>query len=664
MNNFELARDYFLDGCGFLEAEDFSQAENKFIKSLGLIPDRVSTLTNLSAAQLKLKKYSEARATAQKAISVESDNSEAYLNLGLIELDLKNFESAIKFFDKALSLNPDYAEAYSNKGATLNELKRYDEAIVHYDKAISLKPDYHKAWSNKGATLNELKRFDKAIIHYDKALSLKPNYYVAWSNKGDTLHELKRFYEAIAHYDKALTLKPDIDWVSGDLLHTKMKICSWSGLSESLEDISKKVVANRKVISPFSLLALNDDALLLKKSSEIYIQSSYPFNPVLEPILKRPQSQKIRIAYFSPDFRNHPVSFLTSELFEIHDRGRFEIFAFSLQRVFIGDETNLRLRKGFDRFIDVDELTDREIAQLARELEIDIAIDLAGPTKHSRTGIFSYRAAPIQVNWLGYPGTIGADYIDYIVADKIIIPETHQQFYNEKIVYLPNTYMVDDSKRIASTRVFTRVECGLPQNTFIFCCFNNDYKFNPQVLDSWSRILLAAKKSVIWIPENNEYFRANITIEFNKRGIDSMRVVFAPRVDLMADHLARYTLADLFLDTHPYNAHTTAVDSLKAGIPVITLKGQSFSSRVAASLLNAVGLPEFITSTQEEYEALAIELATNPNKLTEIKLRLGNNCLTTPLFNTPSFTRNLEAAYIKMHERFQADLEPDHIVIT
>jgi protein O-GlcNAc transferase len=664
MNNFELARHYFLDGCGFLEAEDFSQAENKFIKSLGLIPDRVSTLTNLSAAQLKLKKYSEARATAQKVISVESDNSEAYLNLGLIELDLKNFESAIKFFDKALSLKPDYAEAYSNKGATLNELKRYDEAIVHYDKAISLKPDYHKAWSNKGATLEKLKRFDKAIIHYDKALSLKPNYYVAWSNKGDTLHELKRFYEAIAHYEKALTLKPDIDWVSGDLLHTKMKICSWSGLSESLEDISKKVVANRKVIQPFSLLALNDDALLLKKSSEIYIQSSYPFNPVLEPILKRPQTQKIRIAYFSPDFRNHPVSFLTSELFEIHDRGRFEIFAFSLQREFIGDETNLRLRKGFDRFIDVDELTDREIAQLARELEIDIAIDLAGLTKHSRTGIFSYRAAPIQVNWLGYPGTIGADYIDYIVADKIIIPETHQQFYNEKIVYLPNTYMVDDSKRIASTRVFTRVECRLPQNTFIFCCFNNDYKFNPQVLDSWSRILLAAKKSVIWIPENNEYFRANITIEFNKRGIDSMRVVFAPRVDLMADHLARYTLANLFLDTHPYNAHTTAVDSLKAGIPVITLKGQSFSSRVAASLLNAVGLPELITSTQEEYEALAIELATNPNKLTEIKLRLGKNYLTTPLFNTPSFTRNLEAAYIKMYERFQADLEPDHIVIT
>jgi predicted O-linked N-acetylglucosamine transferase (SPINDLY family) len=478
-----------------------------------------------------------------------------------------------------------------------------------------------------------------------------------------TLHELKRYDEAIAHYDKALSLKPDIDWVSGDLLHTKMKICSWSDLAEALEDISKKVVANEKVVNPFSLLALNDDALLHKKCSEIYVQSRYPFNPVLGPILKRPQSQKISIAYFSPDFRNHPVSFLTSELFEIHDRGRFEVFAFSLQKVLIGDETNLRLRKGFDRFIDVDDMSDREIAQLARDLEIDIAIDLAGPTQYSRTGIFSYRAAPIQVNWLGYPGTIGADFIDYIVADKIIIPEAHQQFYNEKIVCLPNIYMVDDSRRTASTRAFTREECRLPQNAFVFCCFNNDYKFNPQVLDSWSRILLAAKNSVIWISENNEYFRANITIEFEKRGIDSMRVVFAPRVDLMADHLARYTLADLFLDTHPYNAHTTAVDSLKAGIPVITLKGQSFPSRVAASLLNAVGLPELITSTQEEYEALAIELAMNTKKLADIKLKLANNCLTAPLFDTPLFTKNLEAAYIKMVERYRVDSQPDHITI-
>jgi predicted O-linked N-acetylglucosamine transferase (SPINDLY family) len=249
------------------------------------------------------------------------------------------------------------------------------------------------------------------------------------------------------------------------------------------------------------------------------------------------------------------------------------------------------------------------------------------------------------------------------VADKIIIPEPHQQFYAEKVVYLPNTYMVDDSKRIPSTRVFTREEFGLPQNAFVFCCFNNDYKFNPQVLDNWSRILLAAKNSVIWISENNEYFRANIATEFESRGIDSSRIIFAQRVEIMADHLSRYALADLFLDTRPYNAHTTALDSLKAGVPVLTLMGQSFPSRVAASLLNAIGLPELITNTQEEYEALAIELAMNPQKLADIKLRLVRNRLTAPLFDTPLFTKNLEAAYIKMMERYQVDSQPDHIII-
>jgi predicted O-linked N-acetylglucosamine transferase (SPINDLY family) len=308
-------------------------------------------------------------------------------------------------------------------------------------------------------------------------------------------------------------------------------------------------------------------------------------------------------------------------------------------------------------------MSDPDIAQLARELEIDIAIDLAGPTQYSRTGIFSYRAAPIQVNWLGYAGTIGVEYIDYIVADKIIIPEPHQQFYAEKVVYLPNTYMVDDSKRIPSTRVFRREEFGLPQNAFVFCCFNNDYKFNPQVLDSWSRILLAAKNSVIWISENNKYFKANLVTEFQSRGIDSDRIIFAQRVEMMADHLSRYALADLFLDTHPYNAHTTALDSLKAGVPVLTLMGQSFPSRVAASLLNAIGLPELITNTQEEYEALAIELAMNPQKLTDIKLKLVRNRLTAPLFDTPLFTKNLESAYLKMVERYRADLDADHLLV-
>lgn len=644
-----------------LRNSNLESAEQYLKQAIQLDKKNYHVFRLLGVVFAQRKQYLKALEYLKKSIDIFPKNALAFSNLGNVYLELKDYENALIAYEKSIKIDPVYEEAWSNKGNLLRKLKAYDEALAHHDKALSLNPEYAEAWSNKGNTLNELKRNEEALSHYECAISLNPYYAEAWSNKGSVLHELKRYDEAIAHYNRALSLKPNIDWVSGDLLHTKMKICSWSGLTEALEDISKKVVADERVINPFPLLALNDDAPLHKKCSEIFTQSRYQSNPVLGPILKRPKSKKIRIAYFSPDYRNHPVSLLTSELFEVHDRDRFEVFGFSLQKAPIGDETNLRLRRGFDRFIDVDEMSDREIAQLARELEIDIAIDLAGLTQHSRTGIFSYRAAPIQVNWLGYPGTIGADFNDYIIADEIIIPESHQQFYAEKIVYLPNTYMVDDSKRTASTRVFTREEFGLPKNMIVFCCFNNDYKFNPQVLDGWSRILLAAKNSVIWISENNEYFRANILNEFESRGVDPDRIIFAQRVEMMADHLSRYALVDLFLDTHPYNAHTTALDSLKAGIPVLTLMGQSFASRVAASLLNAISLPELITITQEQYETLAIELALNPQKLADIKLKLANNRMTTPLFDTPLFAKNIEAAYIKMIERYWADLLPDNI---
>ena len=611
----------------------------------------------------RVENFDEADSILKGLLQNDINNSEAIFELGITYAEANKISEAIIIFNCLHYLNIRDQKISYNLGFLYALRGDFESARQSFDRAIESNPGDLDALVNYGSILHELKRFDEALAYYDKVLCLQSDYEKALYNKGNTLHKLKRYDEAIAHYDKALSLKADIDWVYGNLVHTQMKICSWSGLVDDSNNISKKVWAKEKVATPFSLLAMNDDALLHKKCSEIFAQDKYTVNSALGPISKRANNKKIRIAYFSPDFRSHPVSFLTSELFEIHNRGSFEVFAFSLQKSPIEDETNLHLRHSFDRFIDVEKMSDSEIAQLARELEVDIAIDLAGLTQYSRTGIFSYRAAPIQVNWLGYAGTIGADFIDYIVADKTIIPESHHQFYTEKVMYLPDTYMVDDSKRIPSSRVFIRKECGLPDNAFVFCCFNNDYKFNPQVLDGWSRILLAVDNSVLWISENNEHFKANIATEFEMRGIDSNRIIFAQRVELMADHLARSSLADLFLDTHPYNAHTTALDSLKTSVPVLTLMGQSFASRVAASLLNAIDLPELITNTQEEYEALAIELAMNPKKLADIKLRLTNNRVSTPLFNTPLFTKNLEAAYIKMMERYQADLKPDHISI-
>jgi predicted O-linked N-acetylglucosamine transferase (SPINDLY family) len=317
--------------------------------------------------------------------------------------------------------------------------------------------------------------------------------------------------------------------------------------------------------------------------------------------------------------------------------------------------------KAFDNFYDVESISDQEIAKYARDLEIDVAIDLSGHTKDSKTGIFSYRAAPIQINYLGYPGTLGADYFDYIIADEIIIPESSHEYYSEKIAYLPHTYMVDDRNRIPSTRIFSKTECEIPENTFVYCCFNNGNKLNVEVLNSWSNILLAVPNSVLWVSENNKTFQSNLLKEFKRFGIDSHRIIFAKRVQDMNDHLARYKLADVFLDTFPYNAHTTAMDSLKAGVPVITLISQSFAGRVAASLLTAIGLPSLITETQSQYESLAIELAQNADKLAAIKAQLASNYLTMPLFNTPLFTRHIEKAFSMMMDRYWSNLSPDNL---
>ena len=454
------------------ELKRYEEALVHFDKSLTLKPDFAEALVNKGLCLHELKKYDEAIAYYDRSLALKPNYAEAWSNLGNTLKELKRYDEALAHYGKSLTLKPNYAEAWSNLGNTLKELKRYDEALAHFDKSLTLKPNYAEAWSNKGVCLYELERYNEALAHYDKSLILKPNFAEAWSNKGISLDKLKRYDEAIAHYNKALSLKPHIDWVPGYLLHANMKICSWLGFAESLEDISKKVEVNEKVVYPFPLLALNDDAFLHKKSSEIYIQSSHPFNPVLEPILKRPQSQKIRVGYFSADFGNHPVSFLTAELYELHEKNKFEIIAFSFG---MDDKSPMRLRlsQAFDQFIDVRDISESGIAKLARELKIDIAVDLGGHTADSRTGIFSYRAAPIQTSYIGYLGTMGAEYYDYLLADKTIIPDELQKFYSEKIAYMPS-YQVNDRKRTISKRQFTREELGLPETGFVFCCFNNN----------------------------------------------------------------------------------------------------------------------------------------------------------------------------------------------
>jgi predicted O-linked N-acetylglucosamine transferase (SPINDLY family) len=378
---------------------------------------------------------------------------------------------------------------------------------------------------------------------------------------------------------------------------------------------------------------------------------------------KYSRHNKIRIGYFSADFGEHPVTYLTTGLFESHDRNQFEIIAFSFgpERV---DNLKSRVEKAFDQFIDVREKSDIEIALLARKMKIDVAIDLGGWTAGNRVGAFANILAPIQVNYLGFPGTMGADFINYIIADSTVIPQDKQGYYTEKVVYLPGTLMVNDSSYQPSDKIYSRADFGLPQNSFVFACFNGAYKITPTTFAGWMRILNVVPNSILWLFSTNETAMENLKTEANKHGINGDRIIFAPRMPLVKDHLNRIRLADLFLDTFPYNAHTTANDALRVGLPVLTLMGESFPSRVAASLLNVVGLSELITTKQETYESLAIELATNPNRLRDIKIKLLTNLPSTTLCNTKLFTENLESAYQIMYQRYQEDLSPEHIIVT
>ncbi|MNJ94374.1 TPR repeat-containing protein YrrB [compost metagenome] len=652
---------YYL-GTSFLSNNQFQEATVYFEKSIKN-GDFFEALHDLGLAYFHLEKYAESIETFKKALFLRPNSFEALTNLGNSLKKIKQNEEALVYQSKAVEADPSRAEGWLNKGVILTELRRYSEAVAQYDQAIQLKPDYLEAWSNKGNVLHTLKRFNEALAHHEQAVQISNSDAETLFNKGITLHELKRYEEALAHHLLANELNPDLDYLLGTLIHEKMIIGAWDNIESEISEFANKLSIAKKLTNPFNVLSVIDSPHLHLLIAKDWVKEGCPINYAL-PDIPKYTNKKIRIGYFSADFKDHPVSALTAELFELHNRDRFEIFAFSLHSVPADDHVRARLIKAFDHFIDVDDFSDLQITELARKHQIDIAVDLGGHTQGARPGIFAYRAAPIQVNYLGFPGTLGAEYMDYIIADQTIIPKDKQLYYSEKIAYLPDTYMVNDSKREPTKKPLTKSEFNLPETGFIFCCFNNSYKINPPTFQNWMRILEKVDGSVLWLSENNAAFQKNLRSEAEKRGICPDRLIFAKRVADPSIHLARHMLADLFLDARPYNAHTTAVDALLAGLPVLTLIGESFASRVAASLLNAVGLPELITHTEEEYETLAIDLATSPEKVIALKQKLTQNHSKTALFDTKLFTRNIERTYQIMYERHQAGLVPDHIDAT
>jgi protein O-GlcNAc transferase len=536
---------------------------------------------------------------------------------------------------------------------------RYDDAFAAYNKALTLKPDLAEAWLGRGNIFVKLKRYDDAFAAYNKTLTLKPDLAEAWFSRGSIFVKLKRYDDAFAAYNTALALKSDLKFAEGDRLQCKLMMCDWINLNAEVSHLVSAIRSQALACDPIELLSIPSSAEDQLRCANCYV-AEQPFFPKLwrGEIYSH---DRIRIAYLSADFHEHATAYLMAGLFEQHDRSRFEITAISFGPDQQSDMRR-RLKLSFEYFIDVRLQSDQEIAELIRSREIDVAVDLKGFTEDARTNVFGRRPAPVQVNYLGYPGTMGAEYIDYILADRIVIPETQCGYYTEKVVWLPDCYQVNDAQRPISEATPTRSECSLPENAFVFCCFNNTYKITPDVFDVWMKLLKGTDNSVLWLIGDNSFAIANLAQEANKRGVSSERLIFAPIIPV-ADHLARQRQANLFLDTIPYNAHTTASDALWAGLPVLTCLGSTFAGRVAASLLKAVGLDELITTSLEDYETLALKLAQDRALLTSLREKLARNRETYPLFNTARFARHIEAAYMTMWERQQKGATPQSFAV-
>jgi len=647
-------------GLDFHRIGQLHKAKSIYEKILKEDPNHFDAIQLLGAMAVQNQQWEKAIQLLNSAIKINNSIPNVYNNLGNALKEVNRSEEAVASYDRAIVLQRDYAEAYCNRGNALMLLNRKEEALASYDHAISIQPAYAEAYSNRGNALLALKRLDEAVTSYDRAILLKPDCAEVYANRANTLMTLRRLDEAMESYKKAIEIKPNFNYLFGILLHTKMQMCEWGNFEIDSKTLIEQVNDGGKSSPGFPLLALSDSLATHLKASEIWMKDMHPFNTSLGPVRKSSAKEKIKIAYYSADFREHPVSYLTAELFELHNKEKFEIIAFYYGSL-NGDNMQKRLLASFDKFIDIRLCTDKEAAHLSRELEIDIAVDLTGLTQDGRAGIFSFRAAPIQLSYIGYLGTISSNCYDYLIADKVIIPPDSQKYYAEKIIYLPN-YQVNDSKRAISDKLFTRSELKLPENGFVFCCFNGNYKITPQIFDGWMRILSAVSGSVLFLYAENKWAEKNLKMEAEKRGVNCARLVFGARIS-RSEYLARYRLIDLFLDTSPYNAGTTASDALWAGLPVLTCIGESFAARVAASILSAIEVPELITTTKAEYEATAIELATNPIKLKAIRTKIENNRLTTALFDTPRFSKYIEAAYVEMHARHLADLPLEHIFI-
>ena len=616
-------------------------------------------------------------------INIYKNNDKLYFLLGTSFLQTKNFIKAIEFLSLSIKINNNFADSFNNRGIALAEIEKHSEALNDYDQAIKLKPNFFSANLNKAIALKNLKNFDqatrlfkicislnpnnsqvynnlgnlykesllneKAIVCYKKAVELNPNYPEALNNLAITYQALGKFKEAQINYNKAFEINENIEYLPGNRFYNNQFICDWKNFEKKIDEIKIGIDNNKNLIDPFILLGILDDPVYHKINAEIHIKKK--FNRISTKAIEKNSNKKIKIAYFSAEYHRHPILLLMMDIFKNHNKSLFEVFAFSHGPYKEDDPWRQLVKPYFNEFFDITTKASDEILYLCRKLKIDIAVNLTGLTANNRTEIFMDRVAPIQINYLGYPGTMGAKFMDYIIADKIIIPENLKNHYSEKVLYLPDCYQPNTrnlfTKKIEKKN-FTRVDFDLPKEAVILCSFNSNYKITPTIFNSWMNILKKVKSSVLWIYAYNDIAKNNLKIEAKRRGIDSNRIFFAEKMPILEEHFERMKLADIFLDTFPYGAHTTAGDCLRVALPIVTLMGNSFASRVAASILASIDMKELITHNIIDYENLIIKLASDKNELNKIKNKMKEKIEQSSFFNSLKFTKELEKIYLNL----------------
>jgi predicted O-linked N-acetylglucosamine transferase (SPINDLY family) len=655
----DLAEAHYQQAAALHELGRPDEAREAVARALVLSPDHLKAAFLHAVVLGDLQRPQDARTAYDRLLRHSPDHVEALNNRGLLAWEAHDPGAALADLNRALTLQPQHVPSLTNRALVLGATGRAAEALADYERLLALNPGNAETWNQHGAMLRLLDRSQEALESFERALALKPDFALALTNRGYLRWVLEsRHDEAKADLTRALALEPDQSWLEGELFYLKMQSADWEGFAEARAAMSASIAAGKKVIRPFAWQAASADPASLQQCSRIFTASEFPAMAAAAPS-PRPQA-RIRIGYLSADFREQATAYLMAGVYDAHDRDDFEIVAFD-NGFDDASPMRARLEKAFDRIVPIARLSDAQAAEAVRAAGIDILVNLNGYFGKPRMGVFARRAAPVQVNYLGFPATLGAPYMDYIIADRTVIPDGERRFYDEAVVWLPDSYQANDDKRVRPSPI-DRAAAGLPEDAFIFCNFNQGYKLAPETFAIWLRLLRGRENSVLWLLRDHDVAMARLRAQAQAQGVAGERLIFAPMMPL-EQHLSRVALADLFLDTLPYNAHTTASDALWAGVPLVTCRGTAFAGRVAASLLQAAGLPDLIAETADGYEALAMALAQDPEKLAEVRARLAQNRDTCPLFDTARFTRHLEAAYRAMMARARAGAAPQSFAV-